>query len=239
MSTAAEAQRKRRNAEQRERRRLERLHAYERRAWDAGHRLIGGTDEVGRGPLAGPVVAACVVVARPLRLRGLNDSKQVLPELRTALAEEIKAEATAWAIGEASVAEIERLNIYWASVLAMERALAALAIPPEYLLTDAVRIKSWSAPQEPVIKGDAKCATVAAASILAKVHRDALLVALHERFPLYGFDEHKGYATPQHLAALAAHGPCEEHRRGFWRVRAAWDALPGLEGFVVAEAIQG
>ena len=104
MSAAAEAQRKRRNAEQRERRRLERLHAYERRAWDAGHRLIGGTDEVGRGPLAGPVVAACVVVARPLRLRGLNDSKQVLPELRTALAEEIKAEATAWAIGEASVA---------------------------------------------------------------------------------------------------------------------------------------
>ena len=121
----------------------------------------------------------------------------------------------------------------------MERALAALAIPPEYLLTDAVRIKSWSAPQEPVIKGDAKCATVAAASILAKVHRDALLVALDERFPQYGFAEHKGYATPQHLAALATHGPCAEHRRGFWRVRAAWDALPGLEAFVVAEAVPG
>ncbi len=133
----------------------------------------------------------------------------------------------AWAVGEASVGEIDRLNIYWASVLAMERALAALAIAPEYLLTDAVRIKSWSAPQEPVIKGDAKCATVAAASIVAKVHRDALLVALDAQYPHYGFALHKGYATPQHIAALESHGPCAEHRRGFWRVRAAM--LPGLE----------
>jgi ribonuclease HII len=232
MASAEETRRKQRNAAQRERRRLERLHAYEERAWASGHRLIGGIDEVGRGPLAGPVVAACVVLERPLKLAGLNDSKQVAPELRTTLAEEIKAAATAWAIGEASVAEIERFNIYWASVLAMERALAALVLAPEYLLTDAVRIKSWSAPQEPVIKGDAKCASVAAASIVAKVHRDALLVALHERYPQYGFADHKGYATAQHVAALNAHGPCEEHRRGFWRVRAAWDALPGLEPFV-------
>jgi len=110
----------------------------------------------------------------------------------------------------------------------MERALAALQVPPGYLLTDAVRIKSWSGPQEPVIKGDAKCATVAAASIVAKVHRDALLVALDRVYPDYGFADHKGYATPQHIAALGAHGPCAEHRRGFWRVRAAWDLLPGF-----------
>ena len=157
--------------------------------------------------------------------------------MRESLAVEIKASCIAWAIGEASVEEIDRLNIYWASILAMERALAALHVAPEYLLTDAVRIKSWLGPQEPVIKGDAKCATVAAASIVAKVHRDALLVALHETYPQYGFHQHKGYASPQHIAALNAHGPCAEHRRGFWRVRAAWDALPGMEQFVDAERV--
>lgn len=227
MPSAEELRRRQRNAAARERRRLDRLHEFEERARAAGHLLVGGIDEVGRGPLAGPVVAACVVTDGPLRLRGLNDSKQVPPELREELAAEIKVRCVAWAVGEASVGEIDRLNIYWASVLAMERALAALAIAPEYLLTDAVRIKSWSAPQEPVIKGDAKCATVAAASIVAKVHRDALLVALDTRYPHYGFALHKGYATPQHIAALESHGPCAEHRRGFWRVRAAM--LPGLE----------
>jgi ribonuclease HII len=228
--------RKQRNATQRERRRLDRLHAFEERARAAGHLLVGGIDEVGRGPLAGPVVAACVVTNGPLRLRGPNDSKQVPPDVRRQLAGEIKVSCVAWAVGEASVEEIDRLNIYWASILAMERALAALHIAPEYLLTDAVRIKSWSGPQEPVIKGDAKCATVAAASIVAKVHRDALLVALHDRYPAYGFDQHKGYASPQHIAALAQHGPCAEHRRAFWRVRAAWDALPGMEAFLADEA---
>jgi ribonuclease HII len=224
-----EAARRRRNANQAERRRLQRLHRFEREARDQGFLLVGGIDEVGRGPLAGPVVAACVVTDRPLMLRGLNDSKQVTSERRAELALEIRATVTAWAIGEASVAEIDRLNIYWASVLAMERALAALAQPPQYLLTDAVRIKSYTGPQLPVIKGDAKCATVAAASILAKVHRDRLLVELHEGFPQYGFAEHKGYATQQHIDALARHGPCEHHRRGFWRVRDALLRFPGFE----------
>ncbi len=235
--TAAEATRrkKQRNATQREGRRLVRLHVFEDRAWASGYRLIGGIDEVGRGPLAGPVVAACVVTEGPLKLRGLNDSKQVAPEVRESLALEIKSRCVAWAVGEATVDEIDRYNIYWASILAMERALAALHVPPDYLITDAVRIKSWSGPQEPVIKGDAKCATVAAASIVAKVHRDALLVALHDRYPNYGFAQHKGYASPQHIAALAAHGPCAEHRRAFWRVRAAWDALPGMEQFIADE----
>ena len=235
MASAEETRRKKRNATERERRRLNRLHLFEERAHASGYRLIGGIDEVGRGPLAGPVVAACVVADGPLKLRGLNDSKQVLPEMRQALAVEIKERCVAWAVGEASVEEINRINIYWASILAMERALAALSVKPEYLLTDAVRIKSWSGAQEPVIKGDAKCATVAAASIVAKVHRDALLVALHDVYPNYGFDSHKGYASPQHIAALNAHGPCAEHRRAFWRVRAAWDALPGMEEFVADE----
>ena len=229
MTAAEEKARKRRNAAQRERRRLGRLHEYEERARAEGYRLVGGIDEVGRGPLAGPVVAACVVTDGPLKLHGLNDSKQVLPEMRAELCDIIKSRVVAWSVGEATVDEINRLNIYWASMLAMERALAALTVPPEYLITDAVRIKSWSGPQEPVIKGDAKCATVAAASIVAKVHRDTLLVALHEVFPQYGFAEHKGYATPQHIAALDAHGPCAEHRHGFWRVRASMAALPGFE----------
>lgn len=213
------AARKRRLARERERRRLLRLHRYEDEARGRGLRFIGGIDEVGRGPLAGPVIAACVVTSGPLMLRGLDDSKKVTPERRAELAIEIRERAVAWSIGEASVAEIERLNIYWASVLAMERALAALVELPQYLLTDAVRIKSFLGEQLPVIKGDAKCATVAAASIVAKVHRDGLLVELDREHPQYGFAEHKGYATPQHIAALREHGPCVHHRRGFWRVR--------------------
>ena len=180
--------------------------------------LMAGVDEVGRGPLAGPVVAACVVTDGPLMLQGLDDSKKVQPELRIALAAQIKERALFWAIGEASVEEIERINIYWASILAMERALAALSQVPQYLLTDAVRIRSFGGEQLPVIKGDAKCATIAAASIVAKVHRDALLVDLDRLYPQYGFAEHKGYSTPRHIEALTRHGPCEHHRRHFLRV---------------------
>ncbi|MGH8164938.1 MAG: ribonuclease HII, partial [Rhodanobacteraceae bacterium] len=151
---------------------------------------IGGVDEVGRGPLAGPVVAACVVAREPLMLRGLNDSKQVRPELRVELAGEICLRASAWAVGLASVEEIDRLNIYWASVLAMERAIAQLSVPPDYLITDAVRIKSFPRPQEPLVHGDARSAIVAAASIVAKVHRDRLLTELDALDPRYGFAEH-------------------------------------------------
>ena len=219
---------KKRNAREREQRRLVRLHRYEDAARANGHRFIGGTDEVGRGPLAGPVIAAVVVLDGPLYLKGLNDSKQVKPERRAELDELIRAQCVGWAIGEASVAEIDRLNIYWASVLAMERAIAAAGCAIDYLLTDAVRIKSFTGPQEPVIKGDAKCASVAAASIVAKVYRDRLLVDLDREFPQYGFAEHKGYATQRHIEALTAHGPCVAHRRGFWRVRESAQLLPGL-----------
>lgn len=214
-------QRKAKNALERERRRLHRIHAFEDAARARGFVRIGGIDEVGRGPLAGPVVAACVVANAPLMLRGLNDSKQVRRELRESLAEEICSVCAAWAIGVASVEEINRLNIYWASVLAMERAIAQLAEPPDYLITDAVRIKSFERPQEPLVKGDARSATVAAASIVAKVYRDKLLVELDGIDPRYGFAEHKGYATPKHLAALKVHGASKYHRSGFWRVREA------------------
>jgi ribonuclease HII len=218
-------QRKHKNANERERRRLHRLHRYEEAARARGFRFIGGVDEVGRGPLAGPVVAACVVASEPLMIRGLNDSKVVPPHRRLELAQEIRACVAGYGIGLASVAEIDRLNIYWASVLAMERAIAALPLPPEYLYTDAVRIKSYPGPQEPLIKGDALCAVVSAASILAKVYRDDLLVQLDHEDPRYGFAEHKGYATRAHIEALRAHGPCVHHRAGFTRVREQLELL--------------
>lgn len=214
-------QRKAKNAYERERRRLHRIHAFENAARDKGFLYVGGVDEVGRGPLAGPVVAACVVAAEPMMIRGLNDSKQVLPQHRIEIAEIIKSQCAAWSIGVASVEEIDRLNIYWASVLAMERAIATLSVAPQYLITDAVRIRSFTGPQEPLIKGDARSATVAAASIVAKVHRDNLLVDLHAVDPRYGFADHKGYATPEHLRALKEHGPSPFHRSGWWRVREA------------------
>jgi ribonuclease HII len=218
-------QRKAKNAYDRERRRLHRLHRFEVAARERGFHFVGGIDEVGRGPLAGPVIAACVVATEPLFIKGLNDSKLVRPELRIEIAEIIKARVAAWAVGSACVAEIDRLNIYWASVLAMERALAALSAIPEYLITDAVRIKSFGGPQEPLIKGDARCAVVAAASIVAKVHRDALMVELDREDGRYGFALHKGYSTPHHIEALRAHGPSVHHRANWARVRDAQLAL--------------
>lgn len=214
--------RKAKNAYERERRRLHRLHRFEYAMRERGFQAIGGVDEVGRGPLAGPVVAGCVVAHEPLLIPGLNDSKLVRPERRQEIAHEIRTRAVAWAIGIASVAEIDRLNIYWASVLAMERAIASLSCgPPEYLFTDAVRLRSFDGPQEPLIKGDARCAVVAAASIVAKVHRDAMLEALDREDPRYGFAAHKGYATRQHIDALRAHGPSVHHRAAFARVKNA------------------
>ena len=228
-------QRKARNAYERERRRLHRMHRFEYAARERGYTLVGGVDEVGRGPLAGPVVAACVVADGPLLIKGLNDSKQVRPELRVVLAELIKVRATAWAVGSACVAEIDRLNIYWASVLAMERAIASLSFAPQYLITDAVRIRSFEGPQEPLIHGDARCALVAAASILAKVHRDGLMVELDKKDSRYGFALHKGYSTAYHIEALRMHGPSIHHRANWARVRDAQLAL-GLDSIEAQEA---
>lgn len=229
-------QRKARNAYERERRRLHRLHRFEDAARARGFSLVGGIDEVGRGPLAGPVVAACVVATEPLLIKGLNDSKQVRPELRVEIAALVKVRVRAWAIGSASVAEIDRLNIYWASILAMERAIASLSATPEYLITDAVRIRSFGGPQEPLIHGDARCGLVAAASIVAKVHRDALMVELDRQDSRYGYAFHKGYSTPLHLEALRAHGPSVHHRANWARVRDAQLAL-GLDTLEAFEAV--
>ena len=227
-------QRKAKTVYERERRRLHRLHRFEFAARAQGFTLVGGIDEVGRGPLAGPVVAACVVASGPLMIKGLNDSKQVRPDLRVAIAEIVKVRAAAWAVGSACVAEIDRLNIYWASILAMERAIAALTAAPEYLITDAVRIRSFDRPQEPLIHGDARCALVAAASIVAKVHRDRLMVELDKEDSRYGFALHKGYSTPHHLQALRAHGPSIHHRANWARVRDAQLAL----GLATLEAFE-
>ncbi len=229
-------QRKSKTAYERERRRLHRLHRFEFAARARGFTLVGGIDEVGRGPLAGPVVAACVVASAPLMIKGLNDSKQVRPETRVAIAEIVKVRATAWAVGSACVAEIDRLNIYWASILAMERAIASLTAAPEYLITDAVRIRSFDRPQEPLIHGDARCALVAAASILAKVYRDRLMVELDKEDSRYGYALHKGYSTPHHLQALRLHGPSIHHRANWARVRDAQLAL-GLDSLEAFEAV--
>lgn len=214
----------------RERRRLKALNYFETQAFARGVRLVGGIDEVGRGPLAGPVVAACVVTTGPLMLDGLDDSKVVRPQRRERLAEEIRAACAAWAIGSACVEEIDHLDIYRATLLAMERAVAALQIQPEYLLVDALRLASFNGEQQALVRGDSRCATIAAASILAKVYRDRLLVDLHARYPAYGFGEHKGYGTERHVAALRAYGPTPEHRRRFVEtVLRGAPLLPGLD----------
>ncbi|MHB8461067.1 MAG: ribonuclease HII [Vulcanimicrobiaceae bacterium] len=179
---------------------------------------------MGRGPLAGPVVAACVVSSRPLVLPYLNDSKRVTALRRETLASQIRERADAIGIGAASPAEIDHLNILQATYLAMRRALAAAGAQPDYLFLDAVTLDGLECPQRAIIKGDSLCAIIAAASIIAKVHRDALLEAMDVEDPRYGYAVHKGYPTPGHLAALATHGPSPNHRMSFAPVRRAQHA---------------
>lgn len=198
-----------------ERSRLQRLHRIEREAWESGARFICGVDEVGRGPLAGPVVAGAVVIDAPLLLEHLNDSKRVTVLRRQELDPAIRAAAVCWAIGWADHEEIDRINILNASRLAMGRALAALTVRPCMVLVDAVHIPECLSPQRAIIDGDAKSAVIAAASIIAKVARDARMAELEAQFPGYGFAEHKGYSTEEHLAALDRLGPCAIHRRSF------------------------
>jgi ribonuclease HII len=177
--------------------------------------LIAGVDEVGRGPLAGPVVAAAVILDDLQPIKGLRDSKQLGPVTRTRLAAEIRAKALCVCVAEASVDEIDRLNILQATLLAMQRAVAGLRLLPAHVLVDGNRLPTLRMPAEAVVRGDATVAAIAAASIVAKVYRDELLTQLHERHPAYGFAGHKGYATREHLAALREHGPCDIHRRSF------------------------
>ncbi len=187
--------------------------------------LYAGVDEAGRGPLAGPVFAAAVILDPKQAIPGLADSKKISAGLRTKLAEQIKAQALAWAIASASVQEIDKLNILQASLLAMTRACMGLQIEPELVLIDGNHTpKDLPYRAQAVIKGDSLVASIAAASILAKTARDAVCLQLDAEYPLYGFARHKGYATALHLKNLQIHGPCPAHRRSFSPVRLALQA---------------
>lgn len=177
--------------------------------------LMAGVDEAGRGPLAGPVVAAAVILDDLNPIRGLNDSKKLTAKRREALFDEIRARALCFAIAEASVQEIDQLNILQATMLAMQRAVRGLRLPPKLVLVDGNRIPTLAMRVEAIVKGDALVPAISAASILAKVHRDQMCEVMHQTYPLYGFDQHKGYGTAQHLAALQAHGPADCHRMTF------------------------
>lgn len=193
---------------------------FERVLWARGFTAIAGVDEVGMGCLAGPVITAAVILPREVRIDFIRDSKTLTALQRERLNVQIKKRAVAWAIGEASPAEIASLNLHWAAVEAMKRALAKLRPPPDAVFSDAYRIPGLSYYHQAVIKGDQKVRSIAAASIIAKVHRDALMADLDRVHPGYGFSIHKGYATSGHLAALGLLGPCPIHRRSFAPVRA-------------------
>ena len=190
---------------------------------------IAGVDEAGRGPLAGPVVAAAVVIGPRRLIAGIRDSKLLSVRQRENLAETIREQAIAWSIGTADPGEIDELNILQATMLAMRRALLGLAVSPDHVRIDGNRSPqvgddcSWTT--ETVIGGDRICPLIGAASILAKVHRDELMIGLHRQYPEYGFDRHKGYPTADHRAALQRYGPCAQHRMSFRPVRAVGAAV--------------
>ena len=193
----------------------------DRLAARVGCRRIGGVDEAGRGPLAGPVVAAAVILPPGVNIEGLRDSKQLTPARREVLALKIREHAAAFALGSAEVAEIDALNILRASLLAMSRAVAALAIVPSEVLVDGNQLPELDCDARAVIGGDRCIPAVSAASILAKVVRDKIMADLDRRYPQYGFARHKGYATAAHRRALKTHGPCAVHRLSFAPVREA------------------
>ena len=177
--------------------------------------LIAGVDEAGRGPLAGPVFAAAVILHPDRPIAGLRDSKLLSAARRERLAVEIRASALAWAVASADVAEIDSLNILQATLVAMRRAVEALIPAPAQALIDGNRVPRLGCPARAIIKGDRDVPSISAASILAKTARDALLMELHALYPQYGFAQNKGYGTPEHLSALERHGPCPAHRRSF------------------------
>ena len=177
--------------------------------------LVCGIDEAGRGPLAGPVVAAAVILDPARPIAGLNDSKKLSEKKRVALAELIRERAIAWAVAEATVEEIDRINILQASLLAMQRAVAGLTVRPTSAMVDGNRCPKLDIPAEAIIKGDGKIASIAAASILAKTVRDAGMLVLHMQYPQYGFERHMGYPTAAHFKALEEHGASPVHRRSF------------------------
>ncbi|MDR6659015.1 ribonuclease HII [Tardiphaga robiniae] len=210
---------KRRFENRSEGQRLRKMFRFETLLWEKGHDAVAGIDEAGMSPLAGPVSAAAVILKPGTRIIGIDDSKKLDPSSREALAQEIKEKAAGWCIAFVEVEEIDTINIYWAGLLAMRRAVEGLQSPPQHLLIDAKRLKEVAIPQQAIIKGDAKSASIAAASILAKVARDTLMRELDTRYPGYGFGDHKGYPVRAHYAALSKLGACAAHRRSFGPVR--------------------
>jgi ribonuclease HII len=192
---------------------------FERVLWRSGVRAVAGVDEVGVGPLAGPVVAAAVIFPPETEIAGINDSKQLEPEQRSKLAATIRASASAIGVGSAEVGEIDRLNIYHAALLAMRRAIEALSLTPEHVLVDARIVPGVSIPQNCFNKGDGLNFSIAAASIIAKTHRDRLMEELEKEYPGYGFAQHKGYGTPEHQQAIRELGPSPIHRLSFQFIR--------------------
>lgn len=213
-----------------ERERIQALMVLRNELEDAGVQGVAGIDEVGVGPLAGSVIAAAVVLPRQVVLTGLDDSKRVRPALREALAREIREVALGVGIGEVSVEEIDQIGIYQAALEAMRRSVASLSRTTTvgHLLVDARNVPGVDLPQTSIIKGDQKDASIAAASIVAKVYRDAQMAVLAKRYPAYGFERHMGYGTAFHMAALELHGPCPIHRRSFAPVAIAERRISGL-----------
>jgi ribonuclease HII len=187
--------------------------------FDFGEGLMAGVDEVGRGPLAGPVVAAAVILDERRKIRGLNDSKLLSAPVRERLDDEIRDKALCCSVGQASVEEIARLNILQAALLAMRRAVDGLRLAPQVVFVDGNQLPRLPMACRAIVGGDAKVRAISAASIVAKVYRDRLCGDLHEEHPEYGFAAHKGYSTPEHLDALRRHGACRHHRRSFAPVR--------------------
>lgn len=183
------------------------------------YRLIAGADEAGRGPLVGAVVAAAVILDEDNPIEGLNDSKKLTAAKREKLAVEIKLKAKAWAVASVSPDEIDRINILQASLLAMKQAIEALQIAPDIALVDGNKTPILDCRVEAIVKGDSKVAAISAASILAKVERDEQMQQLHQQYPQYEFDRHKGYPTKVHMALLQEHGACPEHRKSFGPVK--------------------
>ncbi|HYO91503.1 MAG TPA: ribonuclease HII [Pyrinomonadaceae bacterium] len=212
--------RSRRSKNLKESQRLRKILRFETELWAEGFERIAGVDEAGMAPLAGPVVAAAVILPKSYRLRGLNDSKKIMDAARREeMAAQIKQDALAWGVGYAEIDEIDRLNIYHAGLLAMRRAVESLRIEPDFLLVDARKIPDCDCPQRGIIRGDLLSASIAAASIIAKTTRDAVMKELDRQFPGYGLASHKGYPTPAHCRALKELGALPIHRRSFSRVR--------------------
>ncbi|AFE10178.1 ribonuclease HII [Corallococcus sp. CA054B] len=220
--TLARKLRSRQEKNRAEGQRLRHLLKFETELWEQGLLKVAGVDEAGMAPLAGPVVAAAAILPRGYKLKGLDDSKKILdPDKREALAEALKRDVVAWAVGRAEVEEIDQLNIYHAGLLAMRRAVEGLGLTPDYVLVDARTIPQCPAPQRGIIKGDSLSLSIAAASVLAKTTRDRLMAQLDAQYPGYGLAAHKGYPTAQHVQAIQALGVLPIHRRSFGPVREA------------------